>query len=110
MIVPARAAVRPRVVLPETGDTIPLDDLLSDFGGRPGEGLAIVGAIGSGKSAALAHAAACVGEYLKVAFLDGPSSAEIHAALSTGAAVIAPAREAGELSLLLLFSFPMDRR
>ena len=104
MIIPARAAVRPRVVLPETGDTIPLDDLLSDFRGRPGEGLAIVGGIGAGKSVALAHAAACPGEDRNIAFLDEPTLAEIFAALSTGAAVIALRRDSGQLPLPMLFS------
>ncbi len=110
MIIPARAAVRPRVVLPETGDTIPLDDLLSDFRGRPGEGLAIVGGIGAGKSVALAHAAACPGEDRNITFLDEPTLAEIFAALSTGPAVVATARASGQLPLPMLFSRALDER
>jgi len=35
MISPERSSVRPRVILPETNDTIPLEDLLQEFQGRP---------------------------------------------------------------------------
>jgi ABC-type polysaccharide/polyol phosphate transport system ATPase subunit len=50
MISPQRAPVRPRVILPETNDTIPLEDLVREFQGRLGEALAIIGGAGSGKT------------------------------------------------------------
>ena len=75
------------MILPETNDTIPLEDLLREFQGRLGEALAIVGGVGSGKTTALAHLAAVLAENLKISFLDEPSLAELYHALSLGAVV-----------------------
>ena len=88
MISPERAPVRPRVILPETGDTIPLEDVVLEFQGRLGEALAIIGGAGSGKTTALAHVAAVLGENVKITFLDEPLPAELYHAVSGGAVVI----------------------
>ena len=87
MISPERAPVRPRVILPETNDAIPLEELLSEFQGRRGESLAIVGRAGSGKTVALSHVAAVFAGNHKISFLDEPSATELHNALSLGAVV-----------------------
>lgn len=87
MINPERAPVRPRVILPETNDTIPLEDLLQEFQGRLGDALAIVGGVGSGKTTALAHVAAVLGEKLHISILDEPPPAELHHAVARGAVV-----------------------
>ena len=101
MIQPALAPVRPRVILPETNDTIPLDELLVEFHGRLCEGLAIVGGFGAGKSVALAHAAASLPEGLYVSFLDEPSVAELKATLLTCSAIAAFCDPPAGLSLPL---------
>ncbi len=75
------------MILPETHDTIPLEDLVREFQGRLGEALAIVGGVGSGKTTALAHIAAVVAENLKIFFLDEPSPAELYHAVAVGAVV-----------------------
>ena len=89
MIIPARAPVRPRVILPEGDGTILLEDVVSDFAGGGEEVLVIAGGIGWGKSVALAHLAAVADVGRTVTFLDEPSMAELRAALNLGKAVIA---------------------
>jgi uncharacterized protein YjbI with pentapeptide repeats len=81
MIQAERAAVRPRVISPETGDAIPLEDLLLD---SPAKIVEIVGAHGSGKTTALAHLAAVKGPDHDVAFVDNslpPDGGLVQAAL-----------------------------
>lgn len=84
MIEPARALVRPRVVSPETGDVVLLEDeaayWLTD--GRS-LGLEIVGDPGLGKTTALAHLAAVLVP-AQLAFLDDPTPAEARAAMAAG--------------------------
>ena len=89
MIVPARAPVRPRVILPEGNGTILLEDVVADIQGRSGAVLIIVGGIGWGKTVALAHLAACFGGGPKITFLDEPSIAEVRNAREVGNVVIA---------------------
>ena len=58
MIKPQRAPVRPRVVSSETGDTLPLDEVVSArLESGPGGCIEIVGGPATGKSTALAHLA-----------------------------------------------------
>ncbi len=106
MISPERAPVRPRVILPETNDTIPLEDLVREFQGRLGEALAIVGGVGSGKTTALAHVAAVLADNLKVSFLDEPTPAELYHAVSLGA-VVFTLREAEDSLRRLSYSLAL---
>lgn len=70
-ITPVRAPVRPRTISPDSGETVPLEDvvcaLLEPF--RPGV-VQIVGGPGSGKSVALHHLAAVLPESEQIWFLD----------------------------------------
>ncbi|HWB10393.1 MAG TPA: pentapeptide repeat-containing protein [Pirellulales bacterium] len=70
MVEPARAAVRPRVVSPETGDSVLLEDEVSEWLKGPSETLKIVGGTGSGKTAALRHLLAVFGPLEGVQWLD----------------------------------------
>lgn len=70
MIQADRAPVKPRVISPETGDAIPLEDLLVDAIGASGGIIEIVGGHGSGKTTALAHLAAIVPADTDVVYLD----------------------------------------
>ena len=72
---PIRAPVRPRVIHPETGDAIPLDDVLLEVQGRSVRTIEILGDPGSGKSMALAHLAAILPPDRAVVLLDDPSPA-----------------------------------
>jgi uncharacterized protein YjbI with pentapeptide repeats len=89
MIIPARAPVRPRVILPDGDGTILLEDVVSDFLEGRDEVLVIAGGIGWGKSVALAHLAASADAGHRITFLDEPSATEVRAALNVGKAVIA---------------------
>jgi uncharacterized protein YjbI with pentapeptide repeats len=73
MFHPDRAPVKPRVISPETGDAIPLEDILPDLGKEPGAVIEIVGGLGSGKTTALAHLAATAPADLEVVYLDDAS-------------------------------------
>jgi uncharacterized protein YjbI with pentapeptide repeats/energy-coupling factor transporter ATP-binding protein EcfA2 len=91
MIQADRAPVKPRVISPETGDAIPLEDIFLDCACGPKRIIEIVGGHGSGKTTALAHLAAVAPADLKVVFLDDVSSASVYAACC--AAVVFTARE-----------------
>ena len=67
---PLRAPVRPRVISPETGDAIPLEDVLLESQGKTARAIEIVGGLGSGKTTALAHLAAVLPPDYKVILLD----------------------------------------
>ena len=58
MIEPQRAAVTPRVIWPDTGDTVPIDEVFHRMDCSPAGAIEIVGSAGSGKSTALRHLAA----------------------------------------------------
>lgn len=75
MIEPARALVRPRVVSPETGDVVLLDDEAADWlDDRDCPALELVGGPGQGKTTALAHLAAAW-QTTGVLFFDQPDAA-----------------------------------
>jgi uncharacterized protein YjbI with pentapeptide repeats len=72
-LVPERAAVRPRVILPERGESMRLEDEVLDFAQRGDRGaIRIDGPAGSGKTTALRHLAAVLPRELAVCVLDEP--------------------------------------
>ncbi len=75
---PVIAIVKPRVNLPETGDAIPLADLLLEIQGNSARVIEIIGGPGSGKTTALAHLAAVLFADYKVVLLDDASPAAIN--------------------------------
>lgn len=90
MIEPARALVRPRVVSPETGDGVLLEDEAADWlADRKTLALEIVGGAGLGKTTALAHLAAKLISAVPLAFLDEPTQADVIAAMAAGKVVYA---------------------
>ncbi len=85
MIVPLRAPVRPRVLSPETGEAVPLEDeilALLDAGTRGP--LRLLGPPGAGKSTALAHLAAVLPPGVPVAYRDDVGSASEMAGVVSG--------------------------
>ncbi len=80
-----RARVRPRVLSPSTGESLPLDDTIGPIlqGGDFGL-IRVVGGPGSGKTTAVNHLAGLVPPHLKVSFLDEPDPSEIKEASSRG--------------------------
>src|SRR5438067_12203059 len=78
MIQPEKAAVRPRVVSPLSGEIVLLDEEISELLDRKHFGrVLIVGPTGSGKTTALRHLAAVLGSGSGVVFLDEPDLVEI---------------------------------
>ncbi len=73
---PLRAPVRPRVVAPETGDVLPLEDIVEAClaGDEPGV-ICIVGEHGSGRSTALAHLEAVIPSQSRLSFVDDSGKA-----------------------------------
>jgi uncharacterized protein YjbI with pentapeptide repeats/energy-coupling factor transporter ATP-binding protein EcfA2 len=90
-----QATVRPRVLSPETGESLPLDDVVGPIlaAGEPGV-IRLVGPAGAGKTTALNHLARLVPPHLDVAFLDEPSSHAIAQAFGQGLLVYTSASTA----------------
>ena len=74
MIAPHKAPVRPRVLSPQTGDSLLLEEVIRDLVARRNRGaVCITGPVGSGKTTALEHVAfVFAGD--KVLFLDEPNT------------------------------------
>jgi len=75
MIQADRAPVKSRVISPETGDAIPLENLWAEIASESGRIVEIVGRHRSGKTTALAHLAAIAPTDLNVVYLDVGSAA-----------------------------------
>jgi uncharacterized protein YjbI with pentapeptide repeats len=70
MIEACRAAVRPRVVSPETGDLVLLEDEVAVWLEGPSRALRLVGGPGSGKTTALRHVLAVLGPRESLLLID----------------------------------------
>jgi uncharacterized protein YjbI with pentapeptide repeats/energy-coupling factor transporter ATP-binding protein EcfA2 len=80
MVVPQRAAVRPRVIAPATGQSILLEDEIASLVDRGASGvIALVGPHGCGKSTALQHLKAVI-RRANVELLDEPNANELDTA------------------------------
>src|SRR5216683_3854671 len=78
MIQPEKAAVRPRVVSSLSGETVLLEEVISDLLLREPNGrVLILGPAGSGKTTALRHLAAVLPHHAAVTFLDEPDLVDI---------------------------------
>ncbi len=78
MIVPAVAAVRPRIVSPATGDALLLEDFVFSSAAKFSRGsIHIAGPVGSGKTTALRHLAATVLPHFPILLLDNPDLVEV---------------------------------
>jgi uncharacterized protein YjbI with pentapeptide repeats len=78
MVHPRIAPVKPRGILPETGDAIALEEAIESLiGGRSAGIVEIVGDAGAGKTTALEHLAACNQFSSGVTFLDEPELADV---------------------------------
>jgi uncharacterized protein YjbI with pentapeptide repeats len=93
MIIPARAPVRPRVISPEGGGSILLEEVVADFQDGTEEALVVFGGIGWGKSMALAHLADRLGDRCGITFLDEPLKDTAIRAISRGKTVITTGSE-----------------
>jgi uncharacterized protein YjbI with pentapeptide repeats len=79
------ARVRPRVLSPETGSSLPLADMIGPILTGPDFGVVrLVGPPGSGKTIALEYLAGLVPPYLSVSFLDDPRPSAVVKALTRG--------------------------
>jgi hypothetical protein len=73
---PSRAPVRPRVVAPETGDVLPLEDIVEAWPGGEEPGvMCILGKRGSGRSTDLAHLEAVILAQSRLRFVDDSGKA-----------------------------------
>ena len=80
MIHPLQAPVRPRVVSPETGDAVPLDEVIQSLASqRTIAAVQLVGDARSGKTTALSHLAAAL-DVDSIVYLDEPEDRGIEAA------------------------------
>lgn len=78
MILPQRAPVVPRVIVPETGTVLPLEDEVRRIMQTADVGaIGIVGGPGSGKTRALQHLAAVLPEAQRAELLDEPEPAAL---------------------------------
>jgi uncharacterized protein YjbI with pentapeptide repeats len=75
MIEACRAAVRPRVVSPETGDVVLLEDEVAVWLESNSRTLRIVGGPGSGKTTAIRHLGAVVGTRTDIILIDDGGAA-----------------------------------
>jgi uncharacterized protein YjbI with pentapeptide repeats/energy-coupling factor transporter ATP-binding protein EcfA2 len=76
-----RARVRPRVLSSETGESLPLTDVIGPILQGSGSGLIrLVGRSGAGKTTALKHLSGLLPPHLDVSLLDEPRPSEIVAA------------------------------
>ena len=72
--------VTPRVIWPETGDSLPIDEVLRYLNSGPAGVIEIVGGCGRGKTTALQHLAALTPEQSKIVWLDDAEPAAIKTA------------------------------
>jgi len=103
MIHPKRAPVRPRVILPETEDTVPLETIFLEEA-PPTGAVELIGDRGSGKSTSLAHLAALAPPDRRVFFFDEDGIDVVAQAAQTGLAVYTsfhPRPVAGKASYFL---------
>ena len=77
MIEPERAVVTPRVIWPETGDAVPIDEVFHRMEGKPVGAIEIVGCVGSGKTTALRHLAAEAPRDRGIMWLDDAKPEEV---------------------------------
>ena len=81
MILPSQAIVRPRAVCPETGESLPLEELVESFFAQHQTGaIEIVGGPGSGKTTALAHLAEVLSPGKAVLYLDDAKPKDVASA------------------------------
>ncbi len=77
--------VRPRVLSPETGESLPLTDYVAPLLAAEDSGaIRLLGPPGSGKTTALGHLAGLVPPHMNVAFLDNSDTHAIARALAGG--------------------------
>jgi uncharacterized protein YjbI with pentapeptide repeats len=80
-----RARVRPRVVAPETGESLLIEDVIGPImAGRECGVIRLVGPPGSGKTAALDHLARVLPDHLRLNIFDYPCLLGVAVALSRG--------------------------
>ena len=93
MIVPSQATVRPRAACPETGESLPLEELVESFCDRHDAGaIEIVGEAGSGKSTALAHLAEVLCTGKAALYLDDANPEDVASARALRLVVYTTAR------------------
>ncbi len=93
MILPSLAIVRPRAVCPETGESLPLEELVESFFFQHQTGaIEIVGGPGSGKTTALAHLAEVLYPCDTVLYLDEPTPSEVVRAMASQLVVYTTSR------------------
>jgi len=98
MIRPEQAPVTPRVVSPETGEIVPLDEGFVSDERRAGGAVEIVGGPGAGKTTALAHLAAMEAAARGVSFLDDPGASDVQAAAGHDLVVFTSSKPRSELA------------
>ncbi len=77
MIEPELAPVTPRVIWPETGDAVPIDEIFRRMEGKPTGAIEIVGSSGSGKTTALRHLAAEASKDREIVWADDAKPEEV---------------------------------
>jgi uncharacterized protein YjbI with pentapeptide repeats len=84
----ARARVKPRVIAAETGEALPLEDLIGPIlAGAESGSIRISAQAGGGKTTALAHLSGLVPPHLNVSFLEDPRRRALALAVDRGWAI-----------------------
>lgn len=106
MIVPLKAVVRPRVISPASGDSLPLDEIVSDLLAGGCRAIQIAGGPGAGKTTALKHLAAVLpgGDLPKL--VDDPTEAEALAWIRMGSTIFASRKRVKDQRITLLSLAP----
>jgi len=99
MVRPRQAAVRPRVISPDTGESIAMDDVIAGLIEAGARGTAeIWGPDGSGKTTALEHLAAAFGPAEHVVLLDQPDAFEVQSQAAVALVVFTSNRPRASLA------------
>jgi uncharacterized protein YjbI with pentapeptide repeats len=102
MITPQRAIVRPRAISPTSGDSLPLDEIVSDLLASGCRAIQIAGGPGAGKSTALKHLAAVLPADDLPKLVDDPTEEEALVWVRMGPTIFASRKLVNDASITVV--------